>query len=102
MTPLVHRSPSVRAQRSFTRKGTPWKGPWGSSADAAASRARSNVSVTTALSAGLPASMRSMAASTSSAGVASPAWTSAAWAVASSQRVSSAIELTMTSYLKSW
>ena len=57
-------------------------------------RAWSNVSVTTAFRVGLPASIRSIAASTSSAGVASPACTSAAWAVASSQRVSSAIELT--------
>ena len=94
ITPFVHRSPSVRAQRSFTRNGTPRNGPSGSAADAAASRARSKVSVTTALSAGLPASIRSIAASTSSAGVASPACTSAACAVASSQRVSSAIELT--------
>lgn len=75
-------SPAECAARSLSRNGTPRKGPSGSS-PAAASRALSKRGVTTALSSGSRRSMRSIASSTSSAGLASPVRTNSAWAVAS-------------------
>ena len=75
-------SPAVWAARSLSRNGTPRNGPSGSS-PAAASRALSNSGVITALSSGFSRSMRAIASSTSSVGLASPVRTSSAWAVAS-------------------
>ena len=69
-------SPAEWAERSFSTNGTPRNGPSGRSADAAWARARSKSGVITALSCGFTRSMRSMAASTSSAGLASPERTS--------------------------
>ncbi len=63
--PSWNGSPAECAIRSLSSIGTPRNGPPGSSA-AAASRAFSNSGVITALSFGLIASIRSIAASTSS------------------------------------
>ena len=70
-------SPAEWQARSFKSMGTPRKGPSGS-LPAAASRAFSNSGVITAFSSGFSRSIRSMAESTSSAGLASPDRTSAA------------------------
>src|SRR5439155_4715601 len=75
--------------RSFSRKGTPRKGPSGSAREAASARAFSKRGMMTAFSSGLVRSMRAIAASTSSAGLAVPRRTSSACAVASSQDRSS-------------
>ena len=82
--PDVIRTPAHAAERSLRRTGTPRKGPAGRS-PRAASRARSNVGVTTAFRIGFARSIRSIAASTSSSVVISPRRTSSAWAVASSR-----------------
>src|SRR5436190_1209012 len=58
--------------RSFSRKGTPRKGPSGSAREAASARAFSKRGMMTAFSSGLVRSMRAIAASTSSAGLAVP------------------------------
>lgn len=70
-------SPAEWQLRSFSRNGTPRNGPSGST-DAACARADSNSGVITALSCGLIRSMRSIAASTSSRGLACPVATSSA------------------------
>src|SRR5213076_1486152 len=75
--------------RSFSRKGTPRKGPSGSAREAASARAFSKRGMMTAFSSGLVRSMRAIAASTSSAGLAVPRRTSSACALASSQARSS-------------
>src|SRR4029079_3754579 len=67
-------------------------GPSGDEAYPASVRARSKRSWITALSAGFDDSIRAIAASTSSAGDASPRATSSAWGVASSHAKSSAID----------
>ena len=76
--------PAKAAPRSLSRNGTPLKGPSGRS-PAAASRPSSYSLWMTALISPLEASMRSIAASTSSSGLASLFRTSSAWAVASSR-----------------
>ena len=81
-------SPALRSPRSLSTKGTPRNGPSGS-APSASSRALSKRSWMTALSCGLTASMRSMAASTNSRGEASPRRTSSACPQASSRPRSS-------------
>ena len=68
---------------SFIRKGTPRKGPSGSSGELAAARARSGAAWITALSWGFTRSRRASAASTSSRGETAPRRTSAACSVAS-------------------
>src|SRR5438094_7441113 len=75
--------------RSFSRNGTPRKGPSGSAREAASARAFSKRGMMTAFSSGLVRSMRAIAASTSRAGLAVPRRTSSACAVASSQARSS-------------
>src|SRR5439155_21456202 len=75
--------------RSFSRNGTPRKGPSGSAREAASARAFSKRGMMTAFSSGLVRSMRRIAASTSSAGLAFPRRTSSACALASSQARSS-------------
>src|SRR3989442_2225322 len=75
--------------RSFRRKGTPRKGPSGSAREAASARAFSKRGMMTAFSSGLVRSMRRIAASTSSAGLAFPRRTSSACALASNQARSS-------------
>src|SRR5205823_1303232 len=75
--------------RSFSRNGTPRKGPSGSAREAASARAFSKRGMMTAFSPGLVRSMRAIAASTSRAGLAVPRRTSSACAVASSQARSS-------------
>ena len=62
----MKRTPSISMARSLTRYGTPAKGPSGAR-PATASAARSKTGVTTAFSTGFSASIRSMAAVTSSA-----------------------------------
>ena len=81
--PSVIRTPAYSARRSLRRNGTPANGPW-PTGRAAASRARSNIGVTTALRDGLSRSIRAMAASTSSIGRTSQRRTRSACAVASS------------------
>ncbi len=76
----MKRTPSTSATRSFSSIGTPASGP---AAAAAWPSARSNIGVTTALSVGLSASMRSIAASTSSDAVTSPRATNSACAIPS-------------------
>src|SRR5213593_718323 len=71
--------------RSFSRNGTPRKGPSGSAREAASARAFSKRGMMTAFSSGLVRSMRAIAASTSKTGLAVPRRTSSACAVASSQ-----------------
>src|SRR2546425_2352942 len=75
--------------RSFSRNGTPRKGPSGSVGEAASARAFSKRGMMTAFSSGLVRSMRTIAASTSSAGLAFPRRTSSACALASNQARSS-------------
>ena len=75
--PLSVGVPLSSASRSLSRKGTPRSGPSGS-APLACARARSNTLKTTAFRRPSRASMRSMAASTSSAGETSLFLTSAA------------------------
>src|SRR5262245_1823691 len=75
--------PAKAAPRSLSRNGTPLNGPSWSESTAAA-RPSSNSGWITAFSSGLSSSTREIAASTSSVGVASPFFTSAACAVASS------------------
>src|SRR3989442_3552814 len=75
--------------RSFSRNGTPRKGPSGSAREAASARAFSKRGMMTAFSWGLVRSMRRIAASTSSAGLAFPRRTSSACALASSRARSS-------------
>src|SRR5205809_3110779 len=75
--------------RSFSRNGTPRKGPSGNAREAASARAFSKRGMMTAFSSGLVRSMRRIAASTSSAGLAVPRRTSSACALASSQARSS-------------
>src|SRR5438094_518664 len=58
--------------RSFSRNGTPRKGPSGSAREAASARAFSKRGMMTAFSPGLVRSMRAIAASTSRAGLAAP------------------------------
>src|SRR3954454_848058 len=82
--------PAKAAPRSLTRNGTPRNGPSGRSS-AAAARPSSKSGWMTALRSGLSASIRSIAASTSSLGLASPERTSSAWAVASRRARSSAM-----------
>ena len=86
--PSVKRTPSISMARSLSRYGTPANGPAGPTRPAkpvrAASAARSKSGVTTAFSTGFSASIRSMAAVTSSTAVTWPVRTSPAWAVASS------------------
>ncbi len=60
--------PPSAPMRSFSRNGTPRNGPSGSSVRRAASRARSKQRWITAFSCGFSASIRSIAASTSSSG----------------------------------
>jgi len=80
--PLVRGVPCSCACRSFSRMGTPRRG-WPSSGSArAASRASSSHDTVTALTAGFSRSIRAIAASSSSSGVASPRRTSAACSVA--------------------
>ena len=83
----MKRTPSISMARSLTRYGTPAKGPAG--AARAASAARSKTGVTTAFSTGFSASIRSMAAVTSSVALTCPVRTSSAWAVPSSSASSS-------------
>ena len=78
--------------RSLSRYGTPANGPAGPAR--ASSAARSKTGVTTAFSTGFSASIRSMAAVTSSAALTWPVRTSSAWAVASSSASSLAHGLT--------
>src|SRR5215472_10691459 len=85
--PKAVASPSTSQPRSLKRTGTPRNGPSGTS-PAASARAWSNRVLITASSRGFTASMRPMAASTSSAGLASPRRASSACAVASSHVVS--------------
>ena len=91
----MKRTPSISQARSLTRYGTPAKGPAKGPAgaaracSAASSAARSKTGVTTAFSTGFSASIRSMAATTSSAALTWPVRTSSAWAVASSSASSS-------------
>ena len=80
-------SPATWAPRSFSRNGTPRNGPSGTS-PAASCLAASKRGRITASSWGFVASMRAIAASTSSLGEASPERTSSACAVASSQVLS--------------
>src|SRR5205809_2303190 len=75
--------------RSFSRNGTPRKGPSGNAREAASARAFSKRGMMTAFSSGLVRSMRRIAASPSSAGLAFPRRTSSACALASSQARSS-------------
>jgi len=75
-------TPAMSASRSFTSIGTPKSGPSGSPRDTSAWAASKSGRIT-ALSGGLRASMRSMAASRRSIGATSPARTSPAMAVAS-------------------
>ncbi len=79
--PQWYGSPAVWHTASFTRNGTPRKGP--DAACPASSCARSERSWITALSWGLTLATRSMAASTSSVGDTAPDATSSACAVAS-------------------
>ena len=88
--PFVIGCPAYGAHRSFNRNGTPRNGPSERSAPEATSRAWSNHRMMTALIGPSSCSIRSIAASVSSSGEASPLATSSAWAVASIQRVSSA------------
>jgi len=83
--PSVNLTPAYSASRSFSKNGTPEKGP-SAGATAASARARSNIGVTTALSLGFRLSMRAIAASTSSRGLTDFSRTSAACAVASSRQ----------------
>ncbi len=87
--PQWYGSPAVCATASLIRNGTPRNGPSGNAAPAAA-RAFSYSGVITAFSVGLSASMRPIAASTSSGGVTSPVAASSACPVASSHARSSA------------
>ena len=89
--PSVKRTPSISMARSLTRYGTPANGPAGAAraCSAASSAARSKTGVTTAFSTGFSASIRSIAAVTSSAALTWPVRTSSAWAVASSSDRSS-------------
>ena len=73
----MKRTPFISQARSLSRYGTPAKGPAGM-LSRAASTAWSKTGVTTAFSTGFSASMRSMAAVTSSAAVTWPVRTSAA------------------------
>ncbi len=82
--PPWYGAPASVPSRSFTTIGTPRNGPSGSWSLAAASRARSNSGWITALRSWFKASIRAIAASTSSIGCASPLRTRAAWSVASS------------------
>src|SRR5271166_2257933 len=82
--------PAKLVYRSLSKNGTPRNGPLGRSGSAATDRACSNHSMTTAFNVGFDCSIRSIAASNSSLGVTSSLATSAAWSVASIQRVSSA------------
>src|SRR5436190_23558045 len=75
--------------RSFSRNGTPRKGPSGSAREAASAGASSRRGMMTPFSSGLVRSLRAIAASTSRAGLAVPRRTSSACAVASSQARSS-------------
>ena len=75
--PLVMRSPPYHDSKSLSRIGTPLNAPSGN-APSAARRAAWYILCTTALSAGLRRSMRSMADSTNSFGLTSPLRTSAA------------------------
>ena len=85
--PSVKRTPSISQARSLTRYGTPANGPVGPAC--ASSAARSKTGVTTAFSTGFSASIRSIAAVTSSVALTWPVRTSSAWAVASSSDRSS-------------
>ena len=82
LLPLLSGWPAYAAHRSFSRKGTPRNGPSGSApaatAPAATWRAWSNQRRFTAFRAGSIASMRSMAASSSSPALTAPLRTSAA------------------------
>src|SRR5690349_18167770 len=80
--------PATVATMSLIRIGTPVNGPSGR-VPRAAERAASNIGMITAPSSALSRSIRSIAASTSSAGVARPVRTSSACAVASSRARSS-------------
>ncbi len=75
--PSWNGTPAISVMRSLTRNGTPASGRVLGTVAAGAS-ACSYIGVTTALSAGLSASMRSIAHRSSSTAVSSPAWTSAA------------------------
>ncbi len=92
--PQWYGSPAEWATASLSRNGTPRNGPSGSG-PAAVARADSNRGVITALSAGFRASIRAMAASTSSVGVISPRRTRSACAVASSHASASVIASVM-------
>src|SRR5215472_8355003 len=85
--PNASSSPATMAPMSLSRNGTPRNGPAGSS-PLASSRAWSNLVLITASSCGLTFSILAIAASTSSAGLASSRLTSSACAVASSHVVS--------------
>ena len=81
--PLCRGSPAEAQTRSFSKKGTPRKGPLAMLPRAACARAFSKRGVITALSCGLSCSMRAIAASTSSSGVTSRFRISAACAMPS-------------------
>ena len=82
LLPMWYGAPASSPSRSFTTIGTPRNGPSGRLPRACV-RARSNNGWMTALSSPFSFSMRAIAASTSSSGLASPERTSSAWAVAS-------------------
>src|SRR5919106_4917185 len=89
--PSCSGSPSEAQTKSFSRNGTPRKGPLGISARMACARAFSKSGVITALSYGLTFSIRAIAASTSSTGFTSPFRTNSAWAIPSRNASSVAI-----------
>src|SRR5262249_42714699 len=99
-SPKAVTSPATKQPRSLSRIGTPRTAP-PASGPAACARAWSNRVRIPASSRGFSASIRAIAASTSSAGLASPRRTRPAWAVASSQVVSGT-EGTVPSRLGPW